>query len=637
MRKFTLFLASLFLTLGAMAQTNSYTRIADFEAGRTNSKVYTLKTTRSPLYFNTTQNELASYWTSSSMSMQGDRADATSAEQQFAFLRTDKTDAGKYYMYSVNGACFVDIKGRKSETPVAVAYFINVTDKDDSNHHGLKLYLGETGDKVVNVTWWSNNNAGGLRYNTNTEADAGNVYELIAYDQDVDLSAPLAKIAAIDAKLELGAAITEAQTFFGQRAIGTGVGEYSGYFTTAAQVESFLTSVTTFYNTIDSETNVADIIGYIDLINDEIIPSFQPNMPINGKAYTFKNVQKDGTTVCWFTYKNGKIELTTSEAEAAAFVCRELPNGKYAFVINEGKYMVWRGNGSNSAPSKGVRDDYNEVWAQFTIAKMTTGNYIDGDCTGTRYVTLNGRRNEQQGENEFNYVVIKKNNGNPIFDQANVAFFKYHNNDYFSSAFIMDEVEYANKPNLNSVGTSSLLTEDLHNKAMATFSAPFATVVPAGVTAYYATAGNGYVTLNAIDNTKAVPANTGVILVGENAGEAIMAPAAGEAAATVDGNVLAHSAGAAIDITDGYILAAKNGVAGFYKATAGTLAMNKAYIAINGTQGAVEVRLPGTTGVEEVKTESGNVKIIYDLTGRRVEAITAPGIYIINGKKTLVK
>ena len=45
----------------------------------------------------------------------------------------------------------------------------------------------------------------------------------------------------------------------------------------------------------------------------------------------------------------------------------------------------------------------------------------------------------------------------------------------------------------------------------------------------------------------------------------------------------------------------------------------------------------GTTGINEVKGENGEVKTIYDLTGRRVENITAPGIYIVNGKKVLVK
>ena len=42
------------------------------------------------------------------------------------------------------------------------------------------------------------------------------------------------------------------------------------------------------------------------------------------------------------------------------------------------------------------------------------------------------------------------------------------------------------------------------------------------------------------------------------------------------------------------------------------------------------------TGIDEVKTESGNVKGFYDLQGRKVEN-PANGIYIVNGKKVLVK
>ena len=45
----------------------------------------------------------------------------------------------------------------------------------------------------------------------------------------------------------------------------------------------------------------------------------------------------------------------------------------------------------------------------------------------------------------------------------------------------------------------------------------------------------------------------------------------------------------------------------------------------------------GVTGINEVKGESGKAKTIYDLTGRRVETITVPGIYIVGGKKVLVK
>ena len=45
----------------------------------------------------------------------------------------------------------------------------------------------------------------------------------------------------------------------------------------------------------------------------------------------------------------------------------------------------------------------------------------------------------------------------------------------------------------------------------------------------------------------------------------------------------------------------------------------------------------GTTGIDEITEQRAESKDIYDLTGRRVEAITAPGIYIVNGKKVLVK
>ena len=43
------------------------------------------------------------------------------------------------------------------------------------------------------------------------------------------------------------------------------------------------------------------------------------------------------------------------------------------------------------------------------------------------------------------------------------------------------------------------------------------------------------------------------------------------------------------------------------------------------------------TGIGEVKSENGKLKAIYDLTGRQINEITKAGIYIVNGKKVLVK
>ena len=63
-------------------------------------------------------------------------------------------------------------------------------------------------------------------------------------------------------------------------------------------------------------------------------------------------------------------------------------------------------------------------------------------------------------------------------------------------------------------------------------------------------------------------------------------------------------------------------------------------IVTNGSkpQAAISIRaVDGTTGINEVKTDNGEVKAIFDLTGRRVAEMTVPGIYIVGGKKVLVK
>lgn len=64
--------------------------------------------------------------------------------------------------------------------------------------------------------------------------------------------------------------------------------------------------------------------------------------------------------------------------------------------------------------------------------------------------------------------------------------------------------------------------------------------------------------------------------------------------------------------------------------------MNKAYIAIDAIQNTVGLRFRGTTSIENT-VEDNEERVIYDLTGRRISEITESGIYIINGKKVLVK
>lgn len=74
---------------------------------------------------------------------------------------------------------------------------------------------------------------------------------------------------------------------------------------------------------------------------------------------------------------------------------------------------------------------------------------------------------------------------------------------------------------------------------------------------------------------------------------------------------------------------------------------NKAYLQIENStsEGGTTLQssfafrgiISGTTDINEVENENKEAKAIYDLQGRKLNTITEPGLYIINGNKILVK
>ena len=142
--------------------------------------------------------------------------------------------------------------------------------------------------------------------------------------------------------------------------------------------------------------------------------------------------------------------------------------------------------------------------------------------------------------------------------------------------------------------------------------------------------------------TGVLPANTGVVV--KAAKEDYTFAYSTDEAADVTGNLLKGTVTDKNIEGEAYVLGIVDGVVGLYKAKmAGGVWLNnanKAYLPATAANGAASYSFrfgEGTTGISEVKTENGEVKTIYDLTGRRVETITAPGIYIVGGKKVLVR
>ncbi len=170
------------------------------------------------------------------------------------------------------------------------------------------------------------------------------------------------------------------------------------------------------------------------------------------------------------------------------------------------------------------------------------------------------------------------------------------------------------------------------------------TTIPADVDVYAVTGVKDGNWLNMTEVTGVLPANEGV-LVNAAAGLYVFEETSTEA--TIDGNLLVgttiQETANATDVI--YVLAKVNDNVGLYKANTEsgdfTIKANRAYLPASALtaeqQNSVGFRFDfATTAVEKVEMRNEKEEI-YDLQGRRINKITEPGIYIVNGVKVLVK
>ena len=364
----------------------------------------------------------------------------------------------------------------------------------------------------------------------------------------------------------------------------------------ASQLEGALSSATTF----------AELYGYVENFRSET----DVVLPTDGKAYTLK---------AHFTGSDkyvalGEEKLTTSETEGAPFICHEVSPGKFVFVNNKGYFFNKVGNftGYSDWTEFTLQHSYGEVDATYgTFCLMDKDN---------GYLTTNG---------------TTFNTGSEGIAETS------------TTAFYLEETTYANNP------TMTVAKGVDENKKIATFSAPFAFTLPAGIDAYIVkqTKTDGTASLTKLASEgEVVAANTGVILLGTTEESSVLMIPAITTVATDTENMLGNTAGQAKDIVtvgNNYILAKDaDGNIIFSKALAGetngnNLAMNKAYLTVPGGSGVNQFKLDfsgTTTAIEGISTEADAANApVYDLSGRRIAAPAHRGIYIRNGKKFMVK
>lgn len=433
---------------------------------------------------------------------------------------------------------------------------------------------------------------------------------------------------------------------------------------TAAQ--ALLAKTGVGYPKADAEVraNLAKLLGYSFMPSDEFtaaIASYkgtpsQIQLPESGKAYTITFRPKDTSTGTYrYIYRNGETanletqvrDMSTPASDlpaSAVFVCNEFEAGKYIFtpVTGGGGFMKFN---SNATTKLQVGDTYvaninDIVFKPLTDTSLSRGK-IDDTSNENLFSYMAATIQAREDATGLKYCLII-NEGNGKFDKSDAPYL----NGSYTSALIIEEVDYANHPTLLEIKGDKMsgVEGETH---IGTFSAPFETVIPTGVRAYYAQTAEASTGISLAEiSSGTIPANEGVIITATTATPGYFAPAT--ASTSITGNQLSNSAGAEHAIVEhDYILATANEVTALYKAKVGgsALKMNKAYLNLGSALSpsfklSFDGELTGIASTLLNADESdslGSKTPVYDLSGRRVAQPMRGGIYIRDGKKFIVK
>lgn len=409
-----------------------------------------------------------------------------------------------------------------------------------------------------------------------------------------------------------------------------------------------ITNPTTFVLTITKGTNnsgcffgLAEIVlGVEDMPEPETPTTYQFKganltssqlMAATAPMYiAIKNIS--ATNNYWFVGNTGAAPYSKAAyEEAAIFVWEPVTEGvagSYYLKKLDGTYMQ-----TSSPKDFGTIDNA----AQFTTTNPTSAgsgstkfngdgdsqSYIEGsdDPKLVRFVTGSNWINVQNG-----------NSGTPTYNTGEGGWTIHY-------VYELEQVE-GFKANISAAKYSTMYT---------TYSVDLSQAE--GVSAYYIKEGsfnNDYVTLTQVESD-VIPAYTPVILYAESAGEYTLPYTTEEGVAALAGNLLQGTFVNTNVVGESYILSNPASGVGLYKVELNkkdnTAFLNnggKAYLPASAVPAAQQVQ--GfkfgdftSTAIEGVATGNTDVKVIYDLGARRINSITTAGVYIINGKKVMVK
>ena len=343
-----------------------------------------------------------------------------------------------------------------------------------------------------------------------------------------------------------------------------------------------------------------------------------------GDIVVFRNVRYDGQYYRLYMDETNGLKVSTSDTDMGLrdkFMVKKLGN-QYVFVsLSSGYYMSYPASGSTTS---GKVDAINKDFSAFNFASGSTkiaGSFVV-------YTNKRAANNNTKGS-----IVVNTDGSYDGYTEA-VGF-----KSSYSNLYLIDKVslDYTfKKVNL----------QQKDGKNYASLYLPYSYQLPESIDAYYGkslNSENTAITLKKIESI-IIPRNTPVILMSENvSGEQTLEPIVNTTAPTaIEDNILkgkvettAVASGSTI-----YGFTGKYDEVGFYKWTGENVPLGKAYIETSNSSSAQGLSInfdATTTGIQAIGVDSSNqAKAAYDLSGRRV-ANPTKGVYIINGKKVVLR
>lgn len=360
-----------------------------------------------------------------------------------------------------------------------------------------------------------------------------------------------------------------------------------------------------------------------DIIYDNAEPAPEFTLPEVGKTYRIKSYVSKVVA----EYQNHYLVNSTTGLTFSTVAANDNTDLWVCTGANEGNFTFASALGTAALGWKAATEDAVE----FTI----TGGYENGAVT----LKNNGK----------NLALMIDNAGNATFSEADSK----AQSEGWSTDWYLEEVENAAVSFTTSIASGNL---------WATMYLPFAVKIPQGVEVYVAAGIEGKaVNLTQVETN--IPKNTAVLLHRSNVNETTTLSLdfvlADEDVAAVVSNLfegkIRTTAIPAPEGTRVYLLVKYNGNEKFYwmqdeyNAKCAFVGAGNGYVKCDANKCYLRIednaspassysfRFEGTTGIEEIEGENGEVKAIYDLQGRKLTEITESGIYIVNGEKVLIK